>query len=197
MGLSLLAGHEAHQTVVQEVKHAAESLAHADGPCHRRTVDLQRLLDLLQDLERATHLPIELVDERNDRRMSQATDFEQLDRLRLDTFRCIDDHDGGIDGGQHAVRILGEVFVSRRVQQVDRLPVVLELHDRARHRDAALFLDLHPVGRRMPCGPPCLDRAGQLDRAAEQQQLLGQRRLPGVRVRDDRERAAGGDLALE
>jgi hypothetical protein len=31
-----------------------------------------------------------------------------------------------------------------------------------------------------------LDRAGGLDRAAEQQQLFRQRRLAGVRMRDDR-----------
>ena len=37
-----------------------------------------------------------------------------------------------------------------------------------------------------------LDRAGQLDGAAEQQQLLGQRGLAGVRVRDDREACGGG-----
>jgi hypothetical protein len=35
-----------------------------------------------------------------------------------------------------------------------------------------------------------LDRSGHLDRAAEQQQLLGQRRFTGVRVRNDREGAA-------
>jgi hypothetical protein len=39
-----------------------------------------------------------------------------------------------------------------------------------------------------------LHLAGELDRAAEQQQLFGQRRLAGVRVRDDREGAALGDL---
>ena len=38
-----------------------------------------------------------------------------------------------------------------------------------------------------------LDLAGELDGAAEQQQLFGQRGLAGVRVRDDREGAAAGD----
>ena len=39
--------------------------------------------------------------------------------------------------------------------------------------------------------------AGQLDRAGVEQQLLGQRRLAGVGVRDDRERAPSRHLALE
>ena len=42
-----------------------------------------------------------------------------------------------------------------------------------------------------------LDRAGHLDRAAEQQQLFGQRGLACVGVRDDRERPAAGDFVLE
>ena len=42
-----------------------------------------------------------------------------------------------------------------------------------------------------------LDLAGKLDGAAEQQQLLGQRRLAGVRVRNDRECAAPRHRALD
>src|SRR4051812_6504734 len=41
----------------------------------------------------------------------------------------------------------------------------------------------------MTCGLAALDAARHLDRAAEQQQLLGQRGLAGVRMRDDGERA--------
>ena len=40
-------------------------------------------------------------------------------------------------------------------------------------------------------------RAGELDRAGIQQQLLGQRRLAGVGMRDDGERPAPRDLAFE
>ena len=42
-----------------------------------------------------------------------------------------------------------------------------------------------------------LDRAGQVDRAAVEQELLGQRRLAGVRVRDDGEGPAARDFATE
>ena len=41
---------------------------------------------------------------------------------------------------------------------------------------------------------PAADGAGQLDRAGVEQQLLGQRRLAGVGVRDDREGAAAADF---
>jgi hypothetical protein len=46
----------------------------------------------------------------------------------------------------------------------------------------------------MPRGLAALDGAGHLDRASEQQQLLGQRGLAGVRMRNDRKRAAASDF---
>src|SRR3546814_1055426 len=48
------------------------------------------------------------------------------------------------------------------------------------------------VGGGVARGLARLDRTGHLDRAAEQQQLLGQGGLAGVRVRNDREGAAAG-----
>src|SRR5205085_7968786 len=76
-------------------------------------------------------------------------------------------------------------------------PVMLEGHHRGRHRDAALALDRHPVGAGAPPFAARLDLAGELDRAAEQQELLGQRGLAGIGVRDDRESAPARDLVGE
>ena len=60
-------------------------------------------------------------------------------------------------------------------------------------RSCSISIQSERVRRR---SPRALHVAGQLDGAAEQQQLLGQRGLAGVRVRDDRERAPARDLAL-
>ena len=46
-------------------------------------------------------------------------------------------------------------------------------------------------------GLAALDGAGHLDRAAEQQQLLGQRGLAGIRVGDDGKGAPTRDFLLE
>ena len=140
------------------------------------------------------HLAVHLVDEGDDRRRAQPADVEQLDRLRLDALGGVDDHDRGVDGGQHPVGVLREILVAGRVEQVDRVPGVVELHHRARHRDAALLLDLHPVRGRVPRALPRLHGAGEQDRAAEEQQLLGQRRLAGVRMGNDRERPSPSDF---
>ena len=49
----------------------------------------------------------------------------------------------------------------------------------------------------MSAGLARLDRAGDLDRAREQQQLLGQRGLTRVRVGNDGKRAAALDLFFD
>ncbi len=75
----------------------------------------------------------------------------------------------------------------RRVQQVEHLAVVLERHDRGGDRDAPFLLDLHPVRTGAAVFAARLDRAGRTHGAARQQDMLGQRRLTGVRVGDNGE----------
>src|SRR5690606_24156944 len=137
-------------------------------------------------------LPVELVDEGHDRRVAQPAHLHQLDRAFLDALGHVDHHQRAVHRGEHAVGVLAEVGVAGGVEQVDDAPGVRELHHRGRHRDAALLLQRHPVRSGAAGGLARLDRAGELDRAAEQQQLLGQRGLARVRVRDDGERAAQG-----
>jgi hypothetical protein len=79
-----------------------------------------------------------------------------------------------------------EILVARRVQQVEGEPLVLEAHHCGGDGDAALALDRHPIRARPPPVTARLDLARQLDRAAEQQQFLGQCGLAGVAVRNDR-----------
>lgn len=77
--------------------------------------------------------------------------------------------------------------MARRVEQVEDDAVALEGHHRAGHGNPALLLDLHPVRSRPPVIAARLDLARQMDSAAFQQQLLGQRRLTRIGVGDDRE----------
>jgi hypothetical protein len=81
-----------------------------------------------------------------------------------------------------------------RVEQRDVMAFELELERRGTDRDAALLFHLHPVGHRVALGLAAAHRPRQLDGARIQQQLLRQRRLARVRVRDDGEGAAPGDF---
>jgi hypothetical protein len=79
--------------------------------------------------------------------------------------------------------------VARRVEEVEGEPLMLKAHHRRGNRDAALALDRHPIRAHPPPLAPRLDLARQLDRPAKQQQFLGQCRLAGVGVRNDRKGA--------
>ena len=188
---------EDQQLAADAVVDAAELAAGAERPVHGDRVDAEHLLDLVQQIERLAPQAIQLVDEGEDRDAAQAADLEQLARLRLHALAGVDQHHGAVGGHQRAVGVLAEVLVAGRVEDVDAVARVLEVHHRGADRDAALLLELEPVAGRMPRRPPRAHRAGFAQRAAEEQQLLGERGLARVRMRDDREGPAPLDLARE
>jgi hypothetical protein len=173
--------------VLSQVIGPGKGAAVADRPCDGRGVQCELLLDLVQYLERVARLAVHLVDEGDDRDVAQPADLEELQRARLDALGAVDDHDGEVDRRERAVGVVGEILMAGRIQQVEDVFAILERHHRGHDRDAALALDLHPVGPRLDAVLLGLHLAGELDRAAEQQQLLGQRRLARVRVGDDGE----------
>ena len=137
------------------------------GQVSGRGIERERLLDLVEQVERIAALAVELVDEGDDRDVAQPADLEQLARLRLDALGGVDHHHGRVDRGQGPVGILREVLVARRVEQVEDATAVLEGHHRGDDRDAALALDLHPVGAGVAAVRLRLDLAGELDGAAD------------------------------
>ena len=187
-----------NELVVDQVVAALELPPHADGPRRRRHVERQRLFDLVKNFKGLAGFAVHLVDEGHDRDVAQAADLEQLQGLGLDTLGGVDDHDGGIHGRQRAVGVFGKVTVTGRVEQVEGTARVVVGHDRRGDGDPALALHLHPVRGRIPARVALgLDRPGELDRTAEQQQLLGQRGLARIRVRNDREGPPSGDFILQ
>ena len=184
---------ERRQEAAADVVGPGQRAAAPDGPGERRGVERQRLLDLVDEIERIARLAVHLVDEGDDRNVAQAADLEQLAGARFDAFRRVDHHHRGIDGGQRPVGVLGKVLMPRRVEQVEDAVAIFEGHDRGDDRDATLALDAHPVGAGLAAVGLGAHFAGELDRAAEQEQLLGQRGLAGVGVRDDSEGAPARD----
>ena len=118
--------------------------------------------------------------------MPHGADLEQLSGLGLHALGPVDDHHGGVRRHEGAVGILGEILVARRVQNVDAVAVVLELHDGAGDGDAPLLLDLHPVGG-SGSGPLALDLSGLGDGPAVEEEFFCQCGFTRVRVGDDGE----------
>jgi hypothetical protein len=157
------------------------------------TVERKGLLDLVEEIERIPGLAVHLVDKGDDRNVAQPANLEQFARPRLDAFGGIDDHHGRVDGGEGPIGVLGKVFVAGRVEQVEDAIAVFECHHRGHDGNAALALDAHPVGAGLAAIGLGAHFAGELNGAAEQQQLFSQRGLARVRVRDDRESASARD----
>ena len=185
------------QPVVQHVVAAEELAALADRPGRRADVELQLVLDLVDDLEGVARLAVHLVAEGQDRQIAHPADLEELAGLALDALGAVDHHHRRVDRGQRAVGVLGEVRVARRVDEVEPPVPEREGHRGGRDRDAALLLELHEVRARAPRLALGAHLPGHLDGAAVEQELLGQRGLAGVRVRDDREGPAAGDLGRQ
>ena len=188
---------EAMKRAGRAVDDAAKVARDADRPRRRDRMQAEHLLDVVDHVERVEARPVVLVDERDQRDVARPRDLEQAQRLRLDALRGVEQHDRAVGGREHAQRVLGEVLVARGVEQVEDRVGVLEAQHGRGHRDAAAALDVHPVRGRGAARAAALDRAGDVDRVAVEQQLLGQRRLAGVRVGDDRERPPAGGLGRD
>ena len=176
------------------VEHAAEIATAADRPVHGIRIDTQDVLDLFHELKRIASLVIELVHKGEDGNMAQRTDLKELFGLGLDALGAVDDHDRGVSSHKGTVGILREVLVAGGIEDVDAGAVIGELQNRGSNGDTALLLDVHPVRDGMLGRALALDRAGGLNAAGIEQQLLGKRGLTGVRVADDRECAARRDF---
>ena len=179
-----------------EIIRAFEGASRPHGPDHRRGVERQDVRNFVQQFDRLARFAVHFIDKRHDRDVAQTANLKQLSRARFDALGRVDDHDRAIDRGQRAIGLIGEVFVARRIEQVHHRAAVFEGHDRRHNRNTARTLDRHPVGARVLLVALGFDLSRELDRAAEQQELFGQRRFASVGVRDDRERAPARDLAL-
>jgi hypothetical protein len=72
------------ERIGEEVVGAEKVPPHADRPGGRGHVERQRLLDLVQQVERVAALAVELVDEGQDRHVAQPADVEEFAGLLLD-----------------------------------------------------------------------------------------------------------------
>ena len=127
------------------VKNASEFLTGTDWPVDRTGSNAKLFFDLIQKIKRIIGISVHLVDKCKDRDVSHNTDFEKFTGLCLNTFGTIDDHDRGIRCHQGTVGILGEILMSRCIQNIDTISVVMELKNGRGDGNTSLLLDLHPV----------------------------------------------------
>lgn len=180
--------------LLADVVNAAEGGAAAEGPGDGHGGEAEDGFEFVEEGERVEGGPVALVHEGEDGHPATAADLEELTGLRFDALGGVDNHEGGVDGGEDAVGVFGEVFMAGGVEEVDGVTVVIELEDGGGDGDAALALERHPVG-----GGGALifaggDGAGEVHGVAVEEEFLSEGGLAGVGVRDDGEGAAAGDF---
>src|SRR5512140_2158801 len=179
------------------VVYADERSVAKDRPRDRMTLDREIGFDVADELEWIFAGTVALVDEREDRNSTLLTNLEELACSFFDSTSVVEKHDGAVCGDQSSVRVLREVFVTRSVEKIHVIAVVLELHDARRYRDAALLFELHPVRRSVTRCASRLDGAGKVNCPSVEEEFFSQGCLAGVRMADDRERAAKADCVFE
>ena len=127
---------------------------------------------------------VDLVEDRDDRKVILEGQVQVRERLGLDTLRGIDEEDRTLARGQGAGDLVGEVHVTGRVDHVERVGGALvcprHAHSLTLDRDAALALDVHAI-EVLVAHLARLDDAGQLEHAVRE------RRLPMINMGDDAE----------
>lgn len=110
--------------------------------------------------------------------------------MRLNTFGTIDHDDGRIDGSECAEGVFGKVLVTRRVEDVDFIVLIVELHDRGGDGDSALAFDFHPVGGGSLAYLVAFHSTSHLYLSAKEEEFFCERGFTGIGVRNDGEGAA-------
>lgn len=188
---------EAREPVVAQVPDAAEVSGDTHGPGQGHGLQPGSLRDLVHEGQCVQARAVPFVDDSDDGEVALFADLEQLHGLRLKALGRVHEHHGAVDGGEHAVGVLGEVGVAGGVQQVDHGVPVGELQGGRADGDAAVLLHLHPVRDRLLAVGLAAGSAGGADHLGVQGEGLGERGLAGVRVGDDSERPAAGGLLMD
>ena len=183
-------------TALIPVIDALKRLSGADGPVHGAGGDSQLLFDFIQQVEGVVGVPVHLVDKGENRDFPHHADLEQLSGLRLHALGGVDHHDRRVRRHQRPVGILGEILMSRRIQNIDAVSVIFKLENGRGDGNSSLLLNLHPVAHRMAGRGFSLYAARQVDRAAIKQEFFCQSGLTCIRMGNDGKGSSSVDFSL-
>mmetsp|Transcript_78536 Transcript_78536/g.159450 ORF Transcript_78536/g.159450 Transcript_78536/m.159450 type:complete len:318 (-) Transcript_78536:233-1186(-) len=179
---------------VQSIQDALEALAVPDRPQNRKGFEVEFLLDLVHELVGAQRGPIHFVAKGKEGQSAHPADLEELSRLRFQALGGVQKHDGVVGGRQRPVGVFGKVLVTRRVQNVHPVSLVVEIHDGRRDRDPTLLFHFHEIGLGRPLLGLLPDGTGLLEGSPVQQEFFRHGSLSGIGVADDGQVAAAIDL---
>ncbi len=170
-------------TSFKQVDDAAKLGLFADRQLQRRDAGAELRLQLVERARERRALAVELVHEDRARQAALLGEPPRDLGLHLDAFDRGHDEQREVGGLDRGGDVADEVGVPGRVEHVDLVVVELERGERERDRDVAALL----LGVEVADGRAVLDPAQADDRPGVEQQGLGQRRLAGAAVADERD----------
>ncbi len=164
--------------------------------------DADDLFDFMDHFRRIRRRQIDLVDDRQHLQALLQRGVAVGDALRLDALRGIDHQQRAFAGGERARYLVGEIDVSRRIDEIELIHLAAQRLEAQGHAlrldgDAALALEVHRV-EHLGLHFPGIEAAAFLNEA------VGQRRFAVINMSDDGEVAdilhqgpgAGANLRL-
>ena len=143
-------------------------------PCQRTDTNGKFFFQLIQQIERIFSFTVHLIDKNNYRSLSHTANFHQLARLCFHTFCTIHHNNYTIHSRQSTISIFGKVLVSRSIENIDFIIMIIKLHHRSGNRDTTLLFNIHPVGCCSFLYFIALHGSCHLNLSTEKQQLLCQ-----------------------
>ena len=189
---TLFVGGKQVQFLLVDVVHTLELCSLIDRPAQRTYFDFKFLLQLVEQIERIAAFAVHLIDKDDNWCLTHAAHGHQLSCLSLNTFGSVNHDDSRVNGGKCAEGIFSKVLVTWSIQNVHLIFYVrafgsiIKLHDRCRHRDTTLFLNVHPVAGGGLFNLVVLYGSSHLYLSAEEQKFLCQRSFTRIRVRYNR-----------
>ena len=111
------------------VEDAAEGRAVAEGPDDGGGLEAEDGFEFVEELKGVARGAVALVHEGEDRDAAAASDFKECTSLGFHAFSGVNNHERGVDGGEYAISIFGEILMAGSVEEVHRAAGVIELED--------------------------------------------------------------------
>ena len=157
---------------MQAIVHTLVVTINTNGPIYRIGTNIEHLFQLVHQIKRVAAVTVQLVDKGKDGQMAAVANPKQLFSLRLHALGCVDKHNSAVCSHQGTIGILRKVLVTRGIEDINAVTIVIKLQHGASYRNTTLLFDFHPVRNRMLSGFSSLYRTSQMNCSAVKQKLF-------------------------
>ena len=149
--------------VFQTVVNAFVVTIDTDRPVNGIRTNVQYFFQFIHQIKGVTAVTVQFVYKGKDRQFTTMANPEQFFSLRFYTFSCVNKHYCAVCCHKSTVSIFGEVLVTRGIENVYAITVVIKLQNRRSNGNTTLFFDFHPVRNSMFIAFSSFNGTSQMD----------------------------------